>query len=204
MPPIMPSLGSHDCNHPSIPAKHSFRLSIRGLLASTLAVLAALAVGVTGAGGTYALWNASEQLPSATVRSGTAELAVASGLAMPAEPLYPDHTVYGTATIVNTGDVDLTPAVTGLTSSGVPDDFSRSLAVGAGVVSSVGACAAGTFTPTWTGTIGTVSAGALGGSIPIGASRIVCVSVTMSPVAPIGALGQPAAAFSLALTGTQV
>lgn len=204
MSPIMLSLGSHGCNRPSIPAKRSFRLSIRGLLATTLAVFAAVAVGVIGAGGTYALWNVSGQLPSATLRSGTAELAVSSGLAMPAEPLYPDHTVYGTAMIVNTGDVDLTPAVSGLTGSGVPDDFSQSLAVGVGVVGSAGACAAGTFTPAWTGSIGTVSAGALGGSIPIGASRIVCVSVTMSPAAPIGALGQPAAAFSLALSGTQV
>lgn len=179
------------------------RPTVRGMLTTTSFITGAVIIGVLGAGGTYALWNSSAPLPAATLKSGTATLAVSAPLSMATDPLYPGRTVYGTATVANTGDVPLVLSVSALAGPGTPDAFSQSLTVGVGVVDSAATCAAGTFTPTWTGTFAAATAGTLSSTATLGGSRIVCVSVSMSGSASAAALGKPAATFSLTLTGTQ-
>jgi hypothetical protein len=90
---------------------------LRPLLKSVGAVLAAIAIGVLGAGTTFAFLNATAGVVSATtVTAGTASFTVTTNTALAGGNLTPlaGSAAYGTYTLTNSGDVKLaiTPTVT--------------------------------------------------------------------------------------------
>lgn len=173
-----------------------------GLLRAAAAVLGAILVGGLATGGTYALWNTSASVPGATIRSGTAALAVPGALTFAPTVLYPGVSNYASVVVSNTGDAALLLRLAALTGP-TPTSFSGALTVGIGVVASAGQCVAGTFVPSWTGTFASVTPGSIG-AIPVakGSTATVCVSVTLAANAAAGQQGS-SAAFALTLAGVQ-
>lgn len=180
------------------------RSPVRRLLGTTVAVGVAVVAASMAAGGTYALLSASATSASAaTLTAGSASLAVTTPLALSSAPLYPGSTVVGTAVVQNTGTVPLLLQVSGLTPPASATAFSGSLTVAAAPVASTAACTAATA-PAWSGTFAAAPAGALGTvPLPAGATRVVCVKVSMAASAPANAAGAAPAAFALAVRGDQ-
>jgi hypothetical protein len=173
---------------------------LRGILKALATVTAALAIGVLATGGTYALWNKSAAIATATITAGTAGLAVTTPLSMPATVIYPGITIYGTFAVKNTGDVSMLLNVKSLALP--PTALGSALTVSAGVVSTTGACATGVSLP-WSGTAASVAAVNLSSTaLAAGASATVCVGLAVLSSAPVSAAGQTAA-FTLGVNGIQ-
>lgn len=170
--------------------------------ASAVITLALLATSEIG--GTAAFLNASASTaPAASViTSGTADLTL-SPLSLPAAALYPGLTLYGAVTATNIGDVPLTLRVSGLTTiNPATNPLSASLVVGVGVAASAAACAAGSVTPGWTGTVAAQAAGPIGVTLRAGTPQVLCVSVALPTTAPTTSQGQSAANVGLRVAGT--
>lgn len=173
---------------------------LRGILKALATVTTALAIGVLATGGTYALWNKSTAIASATITAGTAGLAVTTPLSMPATVIYPGLTIYGTFAVKNTGNVSMLLSVKSLALP--PTALGSALTVSAGVVSTAGACATGVSLP-WSGTAASVATVNLSGTaLAVGASATVCVALAVPLPAPVSAAGQTAA-FTLGVNGIQ-
>lgn len=173
------------------------------LLLTAAAAGAAVLLAVLAAGGTYAFLNSSAAVAGATLRAGTATLAVAPGFALPGTVLHPGTAIRGSAVVSNTGQVPLQLRVSGLTPPATGSAFSNALTVGVGVATSAAACTAGN-TPLWTGTLASASAADLTGvTLAPGASTTLCVTVGLPSSAPDAAKGASAAAFSLLVDGRQ-
>lgn len=174
------------------------------MAAASTAVAVGVALVVSGAGGTSAFLSAGATVAPAggVITSGTAALTV-TALTLPTTALYPGLTLYGAVTVSNAGDVPLSVVVSGLTET-APNDFTSALIVGVGAADSAAACSAGTVTPGWTGTLANAPAGPIGATLAVGASGMLCVSVTLLPAAPTGGQGLSGAGFGLRLGGTQV
>ena len=162
----------------------------------------AIVVAVLGAGGTFALWNSAAAASTpATVKSGTATLAVTSPLAMSTATLYPGAVITGPVAFTNTGDTPLALQVTAL-SAGLPvTTFSQALTVGIGA-GTAAACLAGTVTATWTGTASSFVAGGIGVTVASGAITNLCISITLATSAASSAQGL-SASVSLTVVGSQ-
>ncbi|ANP71290.1 hypothetical protein [Cryobacterium arcticum] len=177
------------------------------VLALTVGALAAALLGASAAGGTGAFLTARASTPAAptVITSGTAALTL-TALTLPGTALYPGLTLYGAVTATNTGDVPLLLGVAGLTPPSVAtasNALSQALSVGLGAADSSAACTAGTATPTWRGSFAQAPAGLLGVTLAVGASRTLCVSVSLPASAPASSQGQSATGFALRVTGTQ-
>lgn len=172
------------------------------ILKGTCVVVVAIGLGSLTAGGTYALWNANATLPGATIVAGTAALAVPATVVFPVAPLSPGGSTLVSFTVVNSGNVPLGLRLEALVGP-TPSMFSKSLTIGAGIVTSSAQCVAGTFVPTWTGTFAFAAPGSIGAT-PLGSagSSLICLSVSLDPASPIEAQGT-ASSFGLTIGGVQ-
>lgn len=177
------------------------RALIRSLAGTATAVLAAVVLAAGLAGGTYAYWIRSASVNLGTIETGTAGLAVTPS-SISVAGLYPTATRHATATVKNTGKVPLALRVDSLTGPGAATALSSSLTIGAGVVASTGACAAG-WSPTWSGSFASASAGALDRTLAAGESVTLCVSTAMAASAGNGAQNS-STSYTLTISGSQV
>ena len=183
---------------------------VRRMALGTLAISAALILSLSGAASTGAfLTSGAAAAPGgAVITSGTAELSV-TALSLPTPALYPGLTVYGAVTATNNGNVPVSIGVAGLTApTTTSNSLSQALVIGLGAAATgdaaaTAACAAGTVSPGWTGTFATAVAGPIGSTLPVGASRVLCVSVTLPLTAPSASQNQVATGFRLRIIGTQ-
>ena len=171
-------------------------------MVSTAAVIAAVGLGLVATAGTYARWNASSAIPASTIVAGSSGLAITPVSAFPSTPLAPGLVNRGSFTVTNTGNVSLALAVSGLTGPATPTTFSQALTV-AVASTTVANCAAGTYTPNWSGTFASWAAAAAGATVAPGSSVNLCVSVALSSSVGTGAQGQSAPGIVVALKGTQ-
>jgi hypothetical protein len=174
------------------------------MLTTTVAVIVAICLAGVTTGGTYALWSKSQSTNSAaTISSGTASLVVTTALAMPATPMYPGLTVYGSAVLQNTGTVPLTLRTTGLA---VPtsNSFSQAMKVGFATAATAANCAVGTVNSAWVySTFASPSVAPIGTPFAVGTSAVLCVSVELSSTADNAAEGQSATDFAAVVDGIQ-
>lgn len=172
--------------------------------ATIIGVIAAIVLAVTAAGGSYAyLSQSAEALPSTTVTSGTAALAVVSPIVLPTTPMYPGLTIRSAVNVTNSGDVPLALRVVGLTGPTISTTFSKALTITVGVATDAAQCTNGTVTPRWSGTFASAAAADLGSTLAVGSSAILCVAVSLPTDAPSGSQGQSALGFELLIDGTQ-
>jgi hypothetical protein len=184
--------------------------SARRMTVATIAVCGLLVLSVLGAGGTSAfLTSGASAAPGSTViTSGTADLTL-TALSLPGTLFYPGLTLYGAVTATNNGNVPVSIGVSGLTApTSTANALSQALVIGVGAAASGDAastaeCTAGSVVPGWTGTFASATAGQIGATLPVGASRVLCVSVTLPVTAPTSAQGQTATGFRLRVIGTQ-
>jgi hypothetical protein len=167
-------------------------------------LIAAIVLAVAAAGGSYAyLSQSAVAMPSTTVTSGTASLAVVSPLALPDTKMYPGLTLRSAAKVTNTGDVSLALRAAGLTGPSASTTFSQALTITVAVAPDATQCTNGTVTPSWTGTFAAASTASLSSTLAVGSSAFICVSVTLPANAPSGSQGQSALNFGLLIDGTQ-
>ncbi|MES2092458.1 MAG: hypothetical protein V4531_01430 [Actinomycetota bacterium] len=188
-------------------ARRSIRslICVRSMMMTTVALLVAIGLATVATGGTYALWNRSQPAASnAVIVSGNAELTVTSPLALPTTPMYPGSpTLYGSATLKNTGTIPLTLRIAGLT---VPtaNAFTQSLKIGFARAADVASCTAGMVTTAWVySTFASPTVATIGTAVPVGQSPVLCVSVQVSGAPGNTAQGQNALNFVAALDGIQ-
>jgi len=185
-----------------------------GLLSALGIVSTAVLVGLVSAGGTFALWNSTATIATASVvKSGTASLGV-TALAGTGTALYPGVTSYQTATLTNTSPnasaESVTPSLAlslkSLTLTSASSTFATALSVSIAVVPLAANCSAG-FTPAWTGALGAVpsTSPSLNKTlIGSGSTAVLCVAVTLP--SGVAAASQIAAAptYSVVIDGTAV
>lgn len=178
-------------------------LTTRGVLRVALSGAIAVLLAVFAASGSYALWAKSTPAsPRATLTSGSASLQLTGALALPATPLYPGLTVYGAASVKNTGNVPVVLRVAGVTGPTVSTVFSQSVVLGVRVVASALVCD-GSVAPTWTGTFGAAPGASLGSGLAVGATAVLCISVALPVLSANGSQGQTASSFSVLVDGQQ-
>jgi len=179
--------------------------SIRSILKTLAALMAALFVGVIATGGTYALWNKSADIAGGTVKAGSASLVISSPLSMSSTLLYPGLTTYGAFVVTNTGTVPLQLSVQSLTGV-TATPFSQSLTVAVAIAPAVGATVAdcpSLASYPWSRISTSPTAGDLGSTLNAGASTTLCVSTALASNAATTAQGQGIPGFSLTIGGTQ-
>lgn len=178
----------------------SFTLLQRLLRALAIA-LVALVIGLAGAGGSYALWNASAATNSATIASGSAALTTTPLSGAPVT-LFPGSTSYQTSVITNSGTVPIALTAKSLAVSSAATSFSNSLVVSVGVVTSTSSCNAA-FVGVWTGTIGALPATSLATIVPTVSAVIICVTVMLPLAASAASQMTTSPSFVLTIGGTQ-
>lgn len=189
-------------------ARHAgHRFSVRRVLAFAAVVVGAAVIAtVTGTSGTFALLTAggSTSEASTVLTSGTAELTV-STITMPTTALYPGLTISGPVSVTNTGTVPLSLSVSGLTGPDAASSsaFSSALLFGVGTPAPGQSCSSGGGHSTWTGSFASAVPGTVGVTVPAGASRELCVSVTLPRNAPSATQTPSTVDFLLHLIGTQ-
>jgi len=186
----------------------------RGLLSVLGLASAAVIIAVSSAGGTFALWNSTATIATAsTVKSGSASLSV-SALAGTGTKLYPGVTSYQTATVTNTSPnysaESVTPSLAltlqSVTLTSTSTTVSSALVVSVAVVPLVANCSAG-FTPAWTGALGAVPstppslAKTLVGT---GSTAVLCVAVTLPSTVAAGTQVSATPTYSVVIGGTAV
>ncbi|MCU1558722.1 MAG: hypothetical protein JWN09_2717 [Microbacteriaceae bacterium] len=189
--------------------RHSGRIGIRSffsprsMIMATITLLLAVGVAVIATGGSYALWNKSVPTGSAaSITSGTANLTV-STLSLSTTLLAPGRTIYGSAALVNTGDVPLALTAT-LSAPTSSTAFSQAVTLGFSTAATAAACTGAA--PTSTATFASAAAAGFG-TLPITATSAsplyLCVSLTLASTAPAVAQGQSASTFGIAVSGVQ-
>ena len=178
--------------------------SIASMAKAVAALILAIGLATTAAGGTYALWNSSATVVASTpIKSGTAALTLASGLAMPNTQLYPGITVYGSAVFKNDGDIPLTLRVASLSAPTASNAFSSALAMSVGRAASAADCSAGSITNAVTVAFGSSLAAPIGAAVAPAQTGVVCVAATLPSTAPNGGQGLSASNFALTIDGAQ-
>lgn len=163
----------------------SSRGAVVGSVIGTSGVVAgAIVVAVAISGGSYALWVDSDTANAGSIASGSASLSITQNVnAALWSNMLAGESVRQQFTVTNTGTVALTlagSAVTGTT------DVQARFASGTCPVSAIG------------GTSATVSPTALG-SIAAGATRTICLEVSLQAAAPVGT----SSSVALTIAGTQ-
>ncbi len=176
-------------------------LGVRMLMA-TIAVAAAVALGVAASGATYAFLNASRSTGGGTITAGTATLSVTTPLALPTTALYPGAKVAAAAVVQNTGDVPLVVRAAGLTRTSASTAFSQALVIRIGVVRSIAACTTSTTT-TWSGTFAAATTTDLPLTLAKQASGVLCVIAELPTTAPDASKGLAGATFTVNIDGRQ-
>lgn len=177
------------------------RVSLRALIGSEFAILAAVGLAVVSAGGTYALVNSQQQLAPATITAGNAALTV-TPISVPATPMYPGLTLYAPSTVTNTGTVALSLGGT-LSASAAPNAFSQALSVRIDTAPPTGCLASGPLsTPPPGATLGSPNL-ATAIVIPAGQQVAICVSISLLSTASSAAQSQTASGLTLTVLGVQ-
>lgn len=174
------------------------------LLQATAVLAVAIVLGAAGAGATSAYLTSQTSVSGVTVTAGTAGLAV-SGSGLPLSGLYPGQTVWAATTLTNTGQTTHELRAVSLTAPATPSAFAQSLTVSTFLAADAAACAAGTVVPGTSAVRGTFIAfagGGLGGTLAPGASRTLCVAVTMAMDAASSAQAG-SASFGVVIGGVQ-
>lgn len=178
----------------------------RVLWPASLVLALGVVVSLLGTGGTYALWNASASTKGATVKSGTATVTVSPLSTMRAPALGPGASTVGSFTVKNTGSVPLGIRV--MTTSTKVSYASATDAVVLGAqtlklasVGSASACRAGLGGAS--GPLASFDTGSGYYTLPVGASGVACVEITLAQDAPQTVSGA-VTDFTLTVTGTQV
>lgn len=202
-----------DTNIPTASAPHDSLVrrlfSLGSILKTTATVAAAVLVAVIATQGTYAIWNRSGALSTAsTVSAASAALTVGTLTASGATVLYPGLTSYQTASVTNPGAVALALNLQSLTESTTATTFSNALSVSLGFVASSAACVAG-FSSAWTGSLGSVTSTSSHPNLAktlasATGTSVLCVAVTLPSGAPATTKVTAAPVFALTLGGTAV
>lgn len=163
--------------------------SIKGLLLSTAMVSVAAVLGISSAGGSFALWNGADTIAASTIKAGTLGITVndvanyaLSGTAWSA--LMPGDVASQQVSVKNTGTTPATLTVSTSAPSGAIEVRASS-----GVCSGTIAGPSSTTTPT-----------ILSGTLTGGATVTVCIQVSLSP----SATQDQSAPFTMTFTADQV
>lgn len=186
--------------------RHRARRRHRWVWPAGLVLAVGVSVSVLGAGGTYALWNASASTKGATIKSGTATLTVSPLSAMYTPPIGPGASTTGSFTVKNTGTVPLGIRVQTTRTKVSYANATDTVVLGAQTLhlSSVGSasgCRAGLGGAT--GALAAFDTGSGYYTLPVGASGVACVEVVLAKDAPQTVSGA-VTDFTLTVTGTQV
>lgn len=187
--------------------RHAAPRSRRWIWLAVALLVAVVVAGTAGMGGTYALWNGKASTTASAVTSGTAALQVGSLTVMSSMSLSPGTSTTGTFTVKNSGTIPLSMRVatsstsvayaTSATDAAVLAELTLHLAV----VATASACKAGLA-----GTSARLAAFDTGTgyyTLPVGASGIGCVEMSLDSDAPQSVAGA-VTNFTLTVTGTQV
>ncbi|KQS14625.1 hypothetical protein ASG04_01910 [Curtobacterium sp. Leaf183] len=163
-------------------------------------------LSLLGTGGTYALWNASASTNGATVKSGTATVSVGPLSAMRSPTLGPGSSTVGSFTVRNTGTVPLSMRVMTTATKVSYASATDAVVLGAQTlklasVGSASACRAGLGGAS--GPLASFDTGSGYYTLPVGASGVACVEITLAQDAPQTVSGA-VTDFTLTVTGTQV
>jgi hypothetical protein len=174
---------------PDLTRKPRHRASTRGavvgrFMGTSGAVAGAIVIAVGISGGSYALWVDSDSASAGTIATGSASLSITQNVnASLWGNLLAGESVRQQFTVTNTGTVPL--ALAGSATTGTTQVQVR--------------LASGTCPGTaLAGTSATVSPAALG-TLAAGATKTVCLEVSLQAAAPIGTT----AAIAVSLAGTQ-
>jgi len=178
------------------------KVTVRGILSSAGSIAAGVVVSVLAAGGTYAILNDQVTISPATITSGTVGLTVTQAGGMNVTGLVPGASVVSTFTASNTGNADLSVAVTTTTLTSQELDLASHLSLKLAPVDGVAACTAAVAGGAQGPLIGFTSTT---NPVVIGdkTSQLYCLVATLSPSAPVGVQGGTAG-FTLNLEGLQV
>lgn len=173
---------------------------IRGLVVGFALTVAAVLVGLSGAGVTTAFLSAGAQGGSATITAGTAALRIngSAAAALGAQALSPAAPAVWAFPVSNTGDVPLA-LVAATTASAPQPAYAAATRVLLVPVSGSGACTATTAGAT--AALGAQTASALG-SIPAGGTQWFCLVLSVPNGTSAAGTGT-ALAFTLTFAGTQ-
>jgi hypothetical protein len=174
---------AHRAQHP--------RFTLRSLGTSAAALLAAIVLSVSAAGGTYAYLSSAQSVTltgagatTATITAGTATLTVGTE-AITLAGLYPGETRTTPVAVGNSGTTALALSLDGITGPTSANGLTAAVAPGS--------CP---------GTAPGVTAGPLGLALPAGATGTVCLAIGMATSAPAAAQNS-SSTVTIALTGTQ-
>ncbi|MDY7541681.1 MULTISPECIES: hypothetical protein [unclassified Cryobacterium] len=180
-------------------------VSVRSMALAIVTLVSASCLAVLGTGGSYAFLNSKAPIAAGTLQSGTATL-TASPVTLSTAGMSPGLTVYGAATVTNTGNVPLALRIVSLTpptNAAAITDLTPSLTIGLAVVASAAVCTAGSV-PTWSTVLNaTPTAASLGTTLPVGGSAVLCLSVALALDAPSKAQGLTATNFGIVIDGIQ-
>ena len=159
--------------------------ALRGLLATSGAVAAAIVLAVSLSGASLALWTDNDAAHAGTVTSGTVSLSITGTLNSALwSNLIPGESVRQSVTVTNTGSVPLA-----LQGSATRANSAVEVRLASGACPAVALTSAqATVTPT---ALGTLAASA---------STTVCIEARLASAAAIGA----SSTFSVTVSGTQV
>ncbi|HWU57409.1 MAG TPA: hypothetical protein VN045_01730 [Microbacteriaceae bacterium] len=168
--------------------------------------IVAVVVALSATAGSYALWNGTATVSGATITAGSSAITINGGAtaSLAFGALGPGESAVTPLTIVNTGSTPVSLAVTG-TSIGTD---AASLAVAPSLTATLTQvtdptrCVTG-LTGGQTGALTGFATTAAPVSLAKNASAILCLQLTLATTAPSAVQGQ-SAAFTMALTGTQV
>jgi predicted ribosomally synthesized peptide with SipW-like signal peptide len=178
-------------------------------LAKAIGVLtAAILAGVFLSGGTFAYLNATDALPSATIKAGSATLTT-TGSPLVLTGLYPGSTQSAAFTINNTGIVPLILNVSGV---GAPaadaNSLSAALTIRVDMTTAAAGCSTLPGTPGWQSTFAATLPTAttpvsLNSTLAPGASATLCLSASLPLNAPSAVQGGTTKSFSVTIGGVQ-
>ena len=187
--------------------RHVAAVRRRSLLLAVPVLLAVVLGGLLGTGGTNALWTSAASTQGATVRSGTATIAVSPLSAMNTAVLGPGTSTTGTFTVRNTGSVPLSMrvAVTATkvsyadesTTQGVLGELTLHLSA----VGAASGCRAGLGGAS--ARLAAFDTGSGYYTLPSNARATACVEVVLDADAPQAVSGA-VTDFTLTVTGVQV
>jgi hypothetical protein len=176
------------------------------MIAVFVSCIVAIIVALSATAGSYALWNGTATVSGATITAGSSAITInGAATASPAlGALGPGESAVTPLTIVNTGSTPVSLAVTGTT---IGTD-AASLAVAPSLtatltpVADATGCVVG-LTAGSTGALSGFTTTASPISLAKGASTTLCLQLALATSAPSVVQGK-SAAFTMALTGTQV
>ena len=176
------------------------RRRLGGLLPATLASAAAVAIGLSGAGGTYAFLTSTANTSAATLTAGTLTLQLngAASASLGAFAVSPNAPVARVFSVTNTGDAPAAlDAAIAATSAPTITSYTRARIT---PVATAAACTIGLGGAQ--AALNGYAATLPGGSLAAGSTRWYCLEVSLDASTPATVSGQ-GLGFTLTVNGTQ-